>query len=73
LHPTRSARLLPTGSSPPANAAVFSVDEKPQIHALQRARPGTAHEARGARAARLRLPRHGTIDLFAALNIARDH
>jgi hypothetical protein len=56
LHPTRSARLLPTSSSPPANAAVLSVDEKPQIPALQRARPGTAHEARGARAARLRLP-----------------
>jgi transposase len=56
--------------APPANAAVFAVDEKPQIQALQRTAPvlpmipGTpgrrSHD----------YVRHGTIDLFAALNTA---
>ena len=36
--------------APPANAAVFAVDEKPQIQALQRT-AGAAHDPRDARAA----------------------
>ncbi|MGH3236305.1 MAG: IS630 family transposase, partial [Streptosporangiaceae bacterium] len=47
--------------APPANAAVFSVDEKPQIQAPER----TAPERRSHD-----YERHGTVDLFAALNIA---
>lgn len=56
--------------APPANAVVFSVDEKPQIQALERTAPvlpmlpgvpeRRSHDYR----------RHGTIDLFAALNTA---
>jgi transposase len=56
--------------APPANAAVFAVDEKPQIQALERTAPvlpvipGTP----GRRS--FGYVRHGTIDLFAALNTA---
>src|SRR2546429_18195 len=41
--------------NPPANAAVFSVDEKPQIRGPGTDRPGAADAARRARAAQLRL------------------
>ena len=37
--------------APPANAAVFSVDEKPQIPGPGTHRPGAADDARGARGA----------------------
>src|SRR5262249_17389660 len=56
--------------APPANAAVFAVDEKPQIQALERIAavlpgiPGTPRRRSPDHA------RHGTIDLFAALNTA---
>jgi transposase len=56
--------------APPANAVVFAVDEKPQIQALQRTAPvlpmipGTP----GRRS--FGYVRHGTVDLFAALNTA---
>lgn len=56
--------------APLANAAVFAVDEKPQIQALQRTAqvlpmlPGTS-ERRS-----FDYGRHGTLDLFAALNTA---
>jgi hypothetical protein len=56
--------------APPVGAAVFSVDEKPQIQALQRTAlvlpmmPGVP-ERRS-----FDYVRHGTIDLFAALNTA---
>jgi transposase len=55
--------------NPPEKAVVFSVDEKPQVQALERTQrtlpmgpefpEGRPHE----------YARHGTIDLFAALNI----
>lgn len=57
--------------NPPDAAAVFAVDEKPQIQALDRTAPtlpmlpGTP-----ARATHDYL-RHGTLDLFAALDVAR--
>jgi transposase len=41
--------------APPANAAVFAVDEKPQIQALQRTAPGAADDPGSARAGQLRL------------------
>ncbi|GAA2733825.1 IS630 family transposase [Actinocorallia aurantiaca] len=53
--------------APPTNAVVFSVDEKPQIQALERTAPvlpGTP-ERRS-----FDYVRHGTVDLFAALDIA---
>jgi transposase len=37
--------------APPANAAVFAVDEKPQIQATERTRAGAADDPRGTRAA----------------------
>ncbi len=56
--------------APPANAVVFSVDEKPQIQALARTAPvlpmmPEVPERRG-----FDYERHGTVDLFAALNTA---
>jgi len=57
--------------NPPEAAVVFAVDEKPQIQALDRTAPtlpmlpGTP-----ARATHDYL-RHGTVDLFAALDVAR--
>lgn len=56
--------------APPANAVVFAVDEKPQIQALERTAtvlpmiPGVP-ERRS-----FDYVRHGTVDLFAALNTA---
>jgi transposase len=56
--------------APPANAAVFAVDEKPQIQALARTAPvlpmlpGTPERRSHDHV------RHGTLDLFAALNTA---
>ncbi|WP_248843286.1 IS630 family transposase [Streptomyces virginiae] len=52
--------------APPANAAVFAVDEKPQIQAKRTAPvlPGVP-ERRS-----FDYVRHGTVDLFAALNTA---
>ena len=56
--------------APPANAAVFAVDEKPQIQALQRTAPvlPMIPGAPGRRS--FGYVRHGTVDLFAALNTA---
>ena len=53
--------------NPPVNAMVFAVDEKPQIQALNRAAAAypTCHEK-----VTHDYQRNGTIDLFAALNIA---
>ncbi len=53
--------------NPPVNAAVFAVDEKPQIQALNRTAPmmPTTSQRRSHD-----YKRNGTIDLFAALDIA---
>lgn len=59
--------------SPPVNAACFAVDEKTQIQALDRTAPtlpilpGTPERATHS------YVRHGTVDLFAALNCATGH
>jgi transposase len=56
--------------APPANAAVFAVDEKPQVQALARTAqvlpmiPGTPERRSHD------YTRHGTVDLFAALSTA---
>jgi transposase len=55
--------------SPPAHAVVLSIDEKSQIQALSRTRPGTL--VRPGRPATMThdYKRHGTTTLFAALNV----
>jgi transposase len=54
---------------PPTHAMVLSIDEKSQIQALSRTRPGTA--VRSGRPATMThdYERHGTTTLFAALNL----
>ena len=55
---------------PPANAAVFAVDEKPQIQALERTAPVLPMIPGTPERRSHDYLRHGTIDLFAALNTA---
>ena len=56
--------------APPANAAVFSVDEKPHIQALQRTAPVLPMMPGVPERRSFDYVRHGTTDLLAALNIA---
>ncbi len=56
--------------SPPVNAAVFSVDEKTQIQALDRTAPTLPILPHTPERATHSYVRHGTVDLFAALNCA---
>ena len=56
--------------APPANAIVFSVDEKSQIQALQRAQPILPMDFGQPERRTHNYVRHGTLDLFAALNVA---
>ena len=55
---------------PPHNAVVFAVDEKAQIQALQRAQPILPMDIGRPERRTHNYLRHGTIDLFAALNVA---
>ena len=56
--------------NPPVNAAVFAVDEKPQIQALNRTAPTLPMLPTTPAKATHDYQRNGTIDLFAALDIA---
>ncbi|MEV0146515.1 MULTISPECIES: IS630 family transposase [unclassified Nonomuraea] len=56
--------------APPAHAAVFAVDEKPQIQALQRSAPILPMLPGVPERRSFDYVRHGTVDLFAALNTA---
>src|SRR5262245_14978084 len=56
--------------APPANAAVFAVDEKPQIQALERTAPVLPMVPGMPERRSFDYVRHGTVDLFAALNTA---
>jgi transposase len=56
--------------APPVNAAVFSVDEKPQIQALERTAPVLPMLPGVPERRSFDYERHGTTDLFAALDIA---
>jgi transposase len=56
--------------APPENAAVFSVDEKPQIQALERTAPVLPMIPGVPERRSHDYVRHGTTDLFAALNTA---
>jgi hypothetical protein len=56
--------------APSAGAAVFALDEKPQIQALQRTAPVLPMIPGVPERRSHDHVRHGTIDLFAALNTA---
>lgn len=55
---------------PPHNAVVFAVDEKSQIQALERAQPILPMDIGHPERRTHNYLRHGTVDLFAALNVA---
>jgi transposase len=57
--------------NPPDAAAVFAVDEKPQIQALNRTAPTLPLLATTPARATHDYQRNGTVDLFAALDVAR--
>lgn len=56
--------------NPPDNALVFAVDEKPQVQALERAQPILPMDIGMPERQTHNYIRHGTLDLFAALNVA---
>ncbi len=56
--------------SPPRNAVVFSFDEKPQVQALQRAQPVLPLDLGAPERQTGNYIRHGTLDLFAAMDVA---
>jgi transposase len=56
--------------NPPNNAVVFSFDEKSQIQALERAQPILPMDIGQPERRTHCYLRHGTLDLFAALNVA---
>jgi transposase len=56
--------------NPPARAVVFSFDEKTQCQALDRTQPSLPMKAGRAGTMTHDYKRNGTIDLFAAMNIA---
>lgn len=67
----KAAEVIGLYLNPPLNALVLSVDEKPSIQALQRP-SGYVETDSGAvvRAMKSTYKRHGTLNLFAALEIA---
>ena len=56
--------------NPPDNAVVFSFDEKSQVQALERAQPILPMDLGQPERRTHNYVRHGTLDLFAALNVA---
>jgi transposase len=56
--------------NPPDRAVVFSFDEKSQIQALERAQPILPMDLGQPERQTHNYVRHGTLDLFAALNVA---
>ena len=67
----KAADIVGLYLAPPVNALVISVDEKPSIQALERARgyvcTGNKKIVQGLKST---YKRHGTLNLFAALNVA---
>ena len=59
--------------NPPANAVVFSFDEKSQIQALDRTQPGLPLKKGRAGTMTYDYKRYGTTTLFAALDMATGH
>lgn len=67
----KAADIVGLYLNPPENALVISIDEKPSIQALERAR-GYVCTSNGkiVRGLKSTYKRHGTLNLFAALNVA---
>lgn len=69
----KAADVIGLYLSPPQNALLLSVDEKPSTQALERK---TGHvctsSSKVVRGLKITHKRHGTINLFAALNVATD-
>lgn len=67
----KAADIVGLYLNPPANALVISVDEKPSIQALERA-SGYVETDNGkiVRGCKSTYKRHGTLNLFAALEVA---
>jgi transposase len=67
----KAADVIALYLGPPNNALVLSVDEKPSIQALRR-RTGFVQTSSGkiVRGIQSTYKRHGTVNLFAALNVA---
>jgi transposase len=67
----KAADIIGLYLNPPANAIVFSVDEKPSIQALER-KTGYVQTSNGTivRGYKSTYKRHGTLNLFAALTVA---
>lgn len=67
----KSADIIGLYLNPPENALVISVDEKPSIQALSR-KTGYVETSSGklVRGLQNTYRRHGTLNLFAALNVA---
>ena len=70
----KAADLVGLYLDPPNNALVICVDEEPRIGALER-RTGYVHTSSGKIVRNLKNThrRHGTLNLFAALEVATDH
>ena len=68
---TKAADIIGMYLRPPHNALVICVDEKPSIQALERKTgyiyTSSGHVVRGLNST---YKRHGTVNLFAALNVA---
>ena len=67
----KAADIIGLYLNPPGNAIVLSVDEKPSIQALERS-TGYVKTSSGkiVRGLKSTYKRHGTLNLFAALNVA---
>jgi transposase len=67
----KAADIVGLYLNPPENALVISIDEKPSIQALERAH-GYVHTDNGkiVRGFKSTYKRHGTLNLFAALEVA---
>lgn len=70
----KSANIIGLYLNPPTNALVLSIDEKPSIQALER-KTGyiETRDKKTMQAFNSTYKRHGTLNLFAALNVATGH
>lgn len=71
---TKAATIVGLYLDPPENAIILCVDEKPSIQALERASGYViTRDSKLVRALKSTYKRHGTLNLFAALDVATGH
>ena len=71
---TKAANIVGLYLNPPLNALVLSVDEKPSIQAIERETGFVeTRDKKVYRGYKSTYKRHGTLNLFAALNVATGH